>query len=226
MFKGIRNAIPFHAHPPKLLKLRRNAAVVAVVLALAGWSHPGMAAAAGSAGATVENLYNSLLATMKSGSVLGGSGRYMQLAPVIRHSFDLPFMARLAFGLGWAELTPSQQQQVTESYGRYISAIYADRFDSYHGQKLEVTGERQDPYGVIVTSRIIKANGQPVEVDYLMRRNGGSWLIGDIYLDGTISEVATHRSEFADILRRQGVDGLVAALDRKAEMLTSTARAD
>ena len=206
--------------------LRRNAAALAVVLALAGWSDPGIAQTMGSAGGTVENLYTSLMATMKNGSVLGGSGRYSQLAPVVRANFDLPFMARLAFGAGWASLTPLQQQQVTDSYGRYMSAVYADRFDSYHGQKLEVTGQRQDPYGVIVASKIIKANGEPVEVDYLMRQDNGRWLIGDIYLDGTISEVATHRSEFADILRRQGVDGLIEALDRKAERLTSTARAD
>jgi phospholipid transport system substrate-binding protein len=200
---------------------------VVAILALAGWSSSGMAAPAGSAGATVQNLYTSLLTTMKDGSVLGGSGRYTQLAPVIRRNFDLPFMARLAFGVGWTSLTPAQQQQVTESYGRYMSAVYADRFDSYHGQKLEVTGERQDPpYGVVVTSKIIKADGDPVEVDYLMRQGGGNWLIGDIYLDGTISEVATHRSEFTDILQRQGYDGLIAALDRKAEMLTSSARAD
>lgn len=199
---------------------------MAAMLALAGWSCPGMAATAGSAGATVQNLYSSLLATMKSGAVLGGSGRYTQIAPVIRRSFDLPFMARLAFGAGWSGLTPAQQQQVTESYGRYMSAVYADRFDSYHGQKLDVTGQRQDPYGVVVTSKIIKADGDPVEVDYLMRKENGSWLIGDIYLDGTISEVATHRSEFADILQRQGYDGLIAALDRKSEMLTSSARAD
>jgi phospholipid transport system substrate-binding protein len=199
---------------------------MAAMLALAIGFNPASAVAS-NAGATVEQLYDNLLVTMKSGSVLGGSGRYAQLAPVIRRSFDLPYMARLAFGAGWSSLTPAQQQQVTESYGRYISAVYADRFDSYHGQKLEVTGERQDePYGVIVTSTIIKSDGSPVEVDYLMRPGGSGWLIGDIYLDGTISEVATHRSEFNDILRSQGVDGLIAALDRKAEMLTSTARAD
>jgi phospholipid transport system substrate-binding protein len=201
---------------------------LAMLLALGVGSGP-VVAAAGNPGATIEGLYDNLLVIMKNGSVLGGSGRYAQLAPVIRSSFDLAYMARLAFGAGWSSLTPAQQQQVTESYGRYISAVYADRFDSYHGQKLEVTGERQDqPYGNIVTSTIIKSNGSPVEVDYLMRPNpsGSGWLIGDIYLDGTISEVATHRSEFNDILRSQGVDGLIAALDRKAEMLTSTARAD
>jgi phospholipid transport system substrate-binding protein len=79
----------------------------------------------------------------------------------------------------------------------------------------------------MVSSRIVKADGDPVEVDYLMRQEGGGWLISDIYLDGTISEIATRRSEFAAIVRSQGVDGLIAALNRKADMLTgTTARAD
>jgi phospholipid transport system substrate-binding protein len=109
---------------------------------------------------------------------------------------------------------------VTESFGRYISAIYADRFDSYGGQKLEVTGEQPAPSGVMVRSQIIKANGEPVKVDYMMRRSGDSWLISDIYLDGAISEVATRRSEFAGILKKEGIDGLIAALNRKADILT------
>src|SRR5215472_12952851 len=75
-----------------------------------------------------------------------------------------------------AGLSDAQRQQMTESYGRYISAIYADRFDSYAGQKLEVTGEEAAPSGVTVRSRIIKANGEPVKVDYMMRRNGEGWL--------------------------------------------------
>lgn len=199
----------------------RKAAALAAMLAFAAAGYQGTAYAA-SGGATVQGLYDTLLSTMRSGSTLGGSGRYTELAPVIRRSFDLPFMARLAFGPGWSSLSPAQQQQVADSYGRYISAVYADRFDSYHGQRLDVTGERQNPYGLIVTSRIIKSDGDPVEVDYLMRQSGGRWLIADIYLDGTISEVATHRSEFAAILRNQGVDGLIEALNRKADMLTGT----
>jgi phospholipid transport system substrate-binding protein len=111
---------------------------------------------------------------------------------------------------------------VTESFGRYISAIYADRFDSYDGQKLQVTGEQPTTAGVIVRSQIFKASGEPVNVDYMMRRNGDSWLISDIYLNGAISEVATRRSEFAAILKSQGIDGLIAALNRKADILTAT----
>jgi phospholipid transport system substrate-binding protein len=190
-------------------------------IGLAMLSYPVHAAPA-SGGNTVQGLYDALLTTMKNGRTLGQSGRFAQLEPVIRRTFDFPSMARLSVGPSWGTLTEAQRQQVTESFARYISAIYADRFDSYAGQKLQVIGEQPAVAGIMVRSQIVKANGEPVNVDYMMRRDGDSWLISDIYLDGAISEVATRRSEFAAILKSQGIDGLIAALNRKADILTAT----
>ena len=198
-----------------------KAAALVLGLGLGMLSYP-VHAAPSSGGDTVKGLYDALLNTMKNGRILGQSGRFAQLDPVIRRSFDIASMARLSIGSSWAGLSESQRQQITESFGRYISAIYADRFDSYAGQKLEVTGEQPASSGVMVRSQIIKASGEPVIVDYMMRRNGESWLISDIYLDGAISEVATRRSEFSAILKNEGIDGLIAALNRKAEVLTGT----
>lgn len=226
--RSITSNGPAPANRPALSKwlgrvnrLRGTVAGLALLLAVAAVPHPGAATAA-SGGQIVQSLYDTLLSTMKSGGTLGQSGRFARLEPAIRRSFDLPFMARLSVGPAWAGLSPGQRQQVTESYGRYISAIYADRFDSYAGQKLQVTGEQPAPSGVMVNSRIIKSDGEPVTVNYLMHQTGGTWLIADIYLDGTISELATRRSEFAAIIRSQGVDGLIEALNRKADMLTGT----
>jgi phospholipid transport system substrate-binding protein len=203
------------------LRARKAAASFAVMLAVAVVAHPAFASQP-SGSATVQGLYDVLVSTMKNGHTLGESGRFVQLEPVIRRTFDVATMARLSVGPSWAGLTQAQRQQITEGFGRYISAIYADRFDSYAGQKLQVTDEQPEAAGVIVHSQIIKANGDPVKVDYLMRRNGDAWLISDIYLDGAISEIATRRSEFGAILKSQGVDGLIAALNRKADMLTGT----
>ena len=202
-------------------KLVRKTAGLAVILAVAALPYRVHAAPA-SGGDAVQGLYDALLNTMKNGRTLGQSGRFTQLEPVIRRTFDIPAMARLSVGPSWVSLSEAQRQQVTESFGRYISAIYADRFDSYAGQKLQVTGEQPAAAGIMVRSQIIKANGEPVKVDYMMRRNGEGWLISDIYLDGAISEVATRRSEFAAILKNEGVDGLIAALNRKADILTGT----
>ena len=84
-------------------------------------------------------------------------------------------------------------------------------------------GEQPAVAGIMVRSQIVKANGEPVSVDYMMRRNGEAWLISDIYLDSAISEVATRRSEFAAILKKDGIDGLIAALNRRADILIATA---
>jgi phospholipid transport system substrate-binding protein len=219
-FSAIFNRAIRKTMVPKTPMLK--AAAFAAGLGLSMLSYP-VHAAPSSGGDTVQGLYDALLDTMKNGRTLGQSGRFTQLAPVIRRSFDIASMARLSVGSFWAGLTEAQRQQVNESFGRYISAIYADRFHSYDGQKLEVTGEQPAASGVMVRSRIIKAGGEPVKVDYMMRRTGESWLISDIYLDGAISEVATRRSEFAAILKNDGIDGLIAALNRKADLLTGTA---
>jgi phospholipid transport system substrate-binding protein len=211
-----RGNVTRQAHSPAI-----KAAALAAWLGLSMLSYP-LHAAPSTGGDTVQGLYDALLNTMKNGRILGQSGRFTRLEPVIRRSFDIASMARLSVGPSWTSLTEAQRQQMTESYARYISAIYADRFDSYAGQKLEVTGEQRAPSGVMVKSQIIKANGEPVKVDYLMRRNGDGWLISDIYLDGAISEVATRRSEFAAILKNDGIDGLITALNRKADLLTGT----
>ena len=43
--------------------------------------------------------------------------------------------------------------------------------------------------------------------------------IRDIYLSGSISELATRRSDFAATLRSGGIDGLIALLNKKADEL-------
>jgi phospholipid transport system substrate-binding protein len=171
--------------------------------------------------ASVRSFYDVLLSTMKNGPELGQSGRYAALAPVVRDVFDVPFMTRLAVGPYWTNLTPIQQQQLVDAFGRYVSATYAYRFDSYSGQQLEITGDQ--PYGgeVIVKTRIVQSGTDPVTLNYLMRHNGEAWQISDVYLDGTISQLATQRSEFQSILRRKGVAGLISALNRKVDLLTS-----
>jgi phospholipid transport system substrate-binding protein len=171
----------------------------------------------------VLGFYASLLQIMRQGPALGASGRYDRLEPVVRTAFDMTEMTRLAVGPGWASLAPAERQRVTAAFEHYVAATYADRFDSWSGQRFEVTGQKDFGPGVVVQTRIVKANGEPVTIDYLMRHGPAGWRISDIYLDGSISELATRRSEFAAILRDQGIDGLIAALNRKSEFLSGSA---
>ena len=172
----------------------------------------------------VRNFYSVLLGNMQQGRMLGEIGRYAKLAPVVDRTFDISLMTRLAVGPAWETLPPAQQRQLQAAFAHYVTATYADQFDSYSGQQLQVTGERPNGSNVMVQTKIVKSNGETTKLDYLMRPNQGSWQISDVYLDGTISQLAVHRSEFYSILRREGVDGLVMALNRKTDLLQSVAR--
>ena len=124
-------------------------------------------------------------------------------------------MARLSVGPTWRSLTPEQKRRAIEAYSRYIAAIYATRFDDYAGEKLEVLGQQQIRHGTLIKTRIVKSNGEPVAINYVVHDNDHAWQIRDIYLSGSISELATRRSDFANILRTSGIDGLIASLNKR-----------
>jgi phospholipid transport system substrate-binding protein len=176
------------------------------------------AAAAGPSD-VVRHFYTQLLDTMQHAAQLGVKGRYQKLEPIVFGTFDVPFMARLSIGPGWAGLSPDQKKRAAHAYGRYVAAVYATRFDGYSDERLEVLGEQKVKRGTIVKSQIVKSTGEPVAINYLVHDNMVGYQIRDVYLSGTISELATRRSEFATLLRSGGIDGLIGSLNKKADDL-------
>jgi phospholipid transport system substrate-binding protein len=167
----------------------------------------------------VQNFYGVLLDLMQNAAALGPKGRYQKLEPVVRGTFDVPFMARLSIGPAWTRLTAEQKRRAVQAYSRYIAAIYATRFDDYAGEKFQVLGQQQIKHGTLIKTQIIKSNGEPVSINYVVHDNDSAWQIRDIYLSGSISELATRRSDFAATLRSGGIDGLIALLNKKADEL-------
>ena len=172
--------------------------------------------------AIIQGFYGELLDTMKQAAALGVKGRYQKLEPVIFKTCDVPFMAKLTIGGSiWAGLTPDKKQQAAKAYGRYLTAVYAIQFDGYSGEKFEVLGEEKIKRGLLVKSRIVKSDGEPVTINYMVHDNEIGWQIRDVYETGTISTLATQRSDFSQILHTGGIDALITALNKKADDLQS-----
>ncbi len=199
--------------------LSRAAMILFAVCAIA----TGSARAGTDPTTTIKDFYATLTQTMKQGQALGEKGRYDALAPAIRQGFDLGAMAQMAVGPSWAQLSPTERQQVTEAFARYTIATYAERFSKDAGLTFAVGGLHNMPYGTIVDSQIVQSDGDKVSINYLMRQNGQQWQVSDIYLQGTISQVATLRSQFGSVFLRSGATGLIEALNRKASSLNSAA---
>ncbi len=164
--------------------------------------------------------YGALLDTMKQAKQLGVKGRYDKLSPVLVKTYDLTSMSKLAVGPAWSTLTPQQQAAIINAFTRMTVATYASRFDGFSGEQFQILETSDRPNGdKIVKTQIIKSDGDAVPLNYLMRRSGADWKIVDIYLDGTISELANRRAEFGAILKSGGPDALVVSLTKQGDKL-------
>ncbi len=165
----------------------------------------------------VAGFHTALVHAMKAN---GYQARYDALAPAMTKSFDFATMTRIAVGPRWATLPSDQQTALIEAFRRFSVANYANQFESYSGERFETVGAAEPaPQGLIVPTVLQPADGKPIKVNYLLHRTATGWRIVDIYLEGTISQLAVRRSEFTSVLAQSGADGLAHLLDQKAKRL-------
>jgi phospholipid transport system substrate-binding protein len=173
--------------------------------------------------AMIESLNDALLESMRHADELGYAGRYEALEPVLRRSFDFPFMTRLSLGRAWNELAPAERERVTDLFAQMSIANFAARFDGFSGERFELRGESPGPRdAVVVESALVRPADDPVELDYVLREGAGGWRIIDVLLDGKYSELAKQRAEFAALLAGGGLPELVASLERKIRELAAS----
>jgi phospholipid transport system substrate-binding protein len=188
------------------------------------WLAPAAAQEAGPA-AVIEELNAALLEVMTAADELGYKGRFEQLAPVLEASYDFPFMARVASGTSWRDMSAEQQAELVALFSEMSIASYAARFDGYSGEAFEILGEAPGPRdAVVVESQLLRPDGEPVGLSYVMRDQAGSWRIVDVLLDAKYSELARQKAEFSAVLRDGGVADLKTLLREKIATLEAEAR--
>jgi phospholipid transport system substrate-binding protein len=172
--------------------------------------------------AVIEQLHGRLIEVMQNAGELDYEGRYLQLEPILRQSYDFLFMTRVAVGPDWADLDQAQRDRLAELFAAMSIASYAARFDGYGGEHFETFGQEPAPRDtVLVQTRLVRPGDQPVALNYVLKESEGGWRIIDVLLESKFSELARQRSEFAAVLRDGGPSDLVATLERKIAELAA-----
>jgi phospholipid transport system substrate-binding protein len=175
--------------------------------------------------APVSELYHALEASMRAGHGTPFRQRFQQLAPVVDRVFDLNAILRTSVGPRWAGIAADEQSTLFAAFRRFTIATYVANFDRYEGERFEVAPTPREAAGrVIVQSRIIQNNGEPVRLDYVMRREDSqkdaAWRAVDVLIDGTISRVAVQRSDFRGVIVHGGAPALISSLRQRTADLS------
>ncbi len=167
----------------------------------------------------VERFHAALIDVMRDARRLGVRGRYDRLAPVMAQAFDLAAMTRIAVGPPWTGFSPTDQAALTEAFTRWSIATYAARFDGFSGESFTTTGTQVQPNGdALIRTTLNRTGGQEaVVLSYLLRGNPPR--IVDIYLTGTISELASRRAEFTTLIREGGAERVTRELQARTTRL-------
>jgi phospholipid transport system substrate-binding protein len=202
--------------------ISRRIFAVGVGLLLIAGAPEALASDTSSPVAVIRSFYATLLGVMKEGQKLGFDGRRDRLIPALRQTYDFPLMTRLMVGPSWDQLGHDQQTKIVDAFSAFSIATYANRFDDYSGESFTVDDAPQPIANgdVVVKTQLIKNDGSKVELDYLMHKDGSTSKVIDVYLSGTVSELAVRRSEFSSVMQRGGAAALVDLLRRKTAALS------
>ena len=191
---------------------------IAVVTTVALGMIPSRAQTPSAAAAHIQTYYQELMPTIQQAGRLSVRERDKRFGPAITSAFDLVTMTRLAVGPAWKDFSAAQRTAVQEAFTRFIVAEYASQINDYSGESFVVdpqTSPETRGGGEIVKTRLLQPSGRTVSINYLVR--GGRVI--DVYLKGTISDLATRRDEFASVIASGGADGLIKRLQDRTQTL-------
>lgn len=190
---------------------------VAVALLVLTLSLPAAASDTDSAVKVVEKLHAALLDVMKQAKTLGYRGRYQRLAPVVTASYDLPFISKVVVGRYWSTLSQEQQKQFVNTFTKLSIATYANQFAGYSGERFKTISAEESPRGhLIIKTILIKANGEEVELNYMLHQKEHQWRIINVIAQG-VSDLSLKRAQYTTYLKENGFDGLLQKINEKIE---------
>lgn len=198
-------------------------------LALLGALVPAGAVAAVPAAASPEEVVQRLVDRLwQLLAEQGGAAIDQQdLLAALEEGTDLTLLGRLVLGRYWREANPRQRTAYLQLFRRYMAQTFVQRLRQYVGDDPAqpgpvlqvVTSVSVGNRDILVQSRLSPPGGQPLRVDWRLRERPAGPVIIDLIIEG-ISLLVTQRSEFAAVLERAGVEGLLAELHARVTQPT------
>lgn len=178
------------------------AASAAMILSLAG-------AQAQDATQVVTRMADQVVESVKSNA--SDAEREQRMSALFRSNFDVNAIGQMVLGRHWNSATPEQRDRFMAAFEKAEIRAYSNRFKSYAGQTLRVGKVTPNGASQLVDSQLMQASGQPmVRIVWEIARGK----VIDIQVEG-VSMGMTRRSDFNSYISRNGLDALIAELQRR-----------
>jgi phospholipid transport system substrate-binding protein len=167
----------------------------------------------------VTELHEGLVRLAADNAAATVSERFETLAPLIRATHNLPYIAAVTIRPEWPKLSEEQRARFVDAFERLSIMTYAARFENIGPGTFRIEGTSDAGGGrVQVSAAIVRADQDDIPMDYVLQRRDGAWKIVNIIADG-VSDLALKRAEYQRILNDGSIDDLIRhVLDQAAQL--------
>ena len=151
--------------------------------------------------------------TLKEISQNESSDIFLKTLEAVKTLYDAEKMIQMIVGNQWKTITKEEKKKLTQVFEEYITSNYLRMFKKIKKPSFKLIDEKKigKDYKLIKTYLIINDN-ENIEINYLLIKNKNGWRIFDVLLAGSVSEIATKKSEFSKYLKNNDINQLINAL--------------
>lgn len=164
----------------------------------------------------VEDLGTQTAKALASPQAQKPAERREMLRELVRKGFDLELTSQFVLGKYWHGASQEQRGEFMELFTEYLLNSYARHLASFRAESLSVVAS--NPVGdkdILVETNVEGPDGPATPV-WRVRAVGDGYKIIDVTVDG-MSLALTQRREFASVVNRVGLEGLLKLLREKLE---------
>jgi phospholipid transport system substrate-binding protein len=140
-----------------------------------------------------------------------------KISSMIKESFDLRAMSQGILATNWKKASKEERRRFQELFTELIETTYQEQVDTYNNEEVRYLSERIKGRKAEVETIVVTANAE-IPVQYKLLNKGDGWLAYDIRVEG-VSLIRTYRDSYREIVKKEGIVGLLARMERKIEEL-------
>ncbi len=145
---------------------------------------------------------------------------YKKFMPIINNTYDIQKMLNMILGSAWKNSNMDEKKKISLAFAEYITKNYLKRFIKINDVKFKIEEKKSIKNKfVMIKTTLIPNNNDTVSINYLLSNKNGKWKIFDVLLAGSVSEIATKKSEFSSFLKDGKTNNLIDALNKKNSTL-------
>ncbi len=160
----------------------------------------------------VRTLGNEAGALQSAAKAQAPEKRKAALRDLVRRGFNLELTSQFVLGKYWNRATAQQRAEFQDLFTEYLLNRYARHLGAYRAETLSVVASH--PVGdkdVQTSIEGVEGAANPV---WRVRAQDGQYKIIEVSIEG-VSLALTQRREFAAVINRKGLDGLLDMLREK-----------